>query len=53
MSTAVIQKLIDRGDLTGQEARAATIRRLRMWSRGLVTASLEGRAVVVFAHGTR
>jgi hypothetical protein len=36
-----------------QEARADTIRRLRMWSRGLVTASLEGRAVVVFAHGTR
>lgn len=36
-----------------REARADTIRRLRAWSRGLVTASLEGRAVVLFAHGTR
>ena len=36
-----------------REARADTIRRLRAWSRGVISASLEGRAVVLFAHGTR
>lgn len=36
-----------------EEARADTVRRLRAWSRGVITASVEGRAVVLFAHGTR
>jgi hypothetical protein len=36
-----------------EEARRDTIRRLRMWSRGFLGASIEGGAVVLVAHGTR
>jgi hypothetical protein len=36
-----------------EETRAATVRRLRAWSRGEVVVSLDGSAIVVTAHGTR
>jgi hypothetical protein len=45
---ALLREVVGRED-----ARADTIRRLRAWSRGFVSASVEGRAVVLFAHGTR
>jgi hypothetical protein len=35
------------------EAREDTVRRLRNWSHGLVTVSLEGRAVVIAGLGTK
>jgi hypothetical protein len=35
------------------EARKDTVRRLRNWSHGLVTVSLEGRAVVIAGLGTK
>ncbi len=36
-----------------QETRTATVRRLRAWSHGLLTLTVEGRALVLTAHGAR
>ncbi len=36
-----------------EEARADTVRRLRAWTKGEITLALEGRSIVLTAHGTR